>query len=108
LWGTGEVYREFLFVDDLAGACVYLMDNYDSSEIINIGTGKDLTIKELAEKIKSITGFDGGIKWDKSKPDGTKRKKLDVGKLNKTGWNPKISLEAGIGVTYKWFLENNK
>jgi GDP-L-fucose synthase len=106
LWGTGEVYREFLFVDDLADACVYLMNNYDSSKIINIGTGEDLTIKGLAEKIKSVVGFEGEIKWDTSKPDGTKRKRLDVGRLNATGWKPKTDFNEGLQMTYSWFAEN--
>jgi len=106
LWGTGGVYREFLFVDDLADACVYLMNNYDSSEVINIGTGEDLTIKELANKIKGIVSFKGEIKWDTSKPDGTKRKKLNVNKLDKTGWKPKISFDDGIKMTYDWFVNN--
>lgn len=108
LWGTGKVYREFLYVDDLADACVFLINNYNSSEIINIGTGKDLTIRELAEKVKKIVGFKGKIRWDVSKPDGTKRKKLDVSRLKKTGWKPKTELEPGIKKAYKWFLDNVK
>lgn len=106
LWGTGMVYREFLFVDDLADALVYLMNNYDNSEIINIGTGEDLTIKELAEKIKKLSGFEGEIIWDISRPDGVKRKKLDIGNLNKTGWKSKTNFDEGIKKTYDWFVNN--
>lgn len=106
LWGTGNAFREFLYVDDMADASVYLMENYDSPEIVNIGTGKDLTIKELAELVKSIVGFKGEIKWDTSKPDGTPRKQLDVTKLFETGWKPKVSLESGIKKEYEWFLKH--
>jgi len=106
LWGTGKVFREFLYVDDMAQACVFLMNHYDGPEIINIGSGKDLTIKELAKKIKKIVGFKGRIIWDKSRPDGTPKKLLDVSKLNGLGWKSKISLEEGIKKEYQWFLEN--
>ena len=106
LWGTGEVYREFLHVDDMADACVFLMQKYNSSEIINIGTGQDLKIKELAQLIKKIVGFKGRIVWDKTKPNGTPKKQLNVSKLFKLGWQPKISLEEGIDSEYKWFVEN--
>ncbi len=106
LWGTGEVYREFLFIDDLADACIFLMQNYNESEIINIGTGQDITIKELAELVKKITGYKGGILWDKTKPDGTPRKLLDVAKLHSIGWMAKTSLEEGIKKTYKWYISN--
>lgn len=106
LWGSGNVFREFLYVDDMADACVFLMQNYDSSEIINIGTGKDLKIKELAELVKKITDFIGKIVWDTSKPDGTPKKQLDVSRLIALGWKPKISLEEGIKKEYAWFLEN--
>lgn len=106
LWGTGTPFREFLFVDDLADACVFLMDNYNSSDIVNIGTGKDITIKELAELIRNITGFSGEIKWDPAKPDGTPRKLLDVSKINSLGWKAKTSIEDGIKETYKWYLNN--
>ncbi len=108
LWGTGNVYREFLYVDDMASACVFLMKNYNSSEIINIGTGKDLKIRELAQLVKMIVGFSGKIIWDSSKPDGTPKKQLDVSKLFKLGWKPRISLEEGIKKEYEWFLENFK
>ena len=106
VWGTGEPYREFLFVDDLADACVFLMENYtckDIGEFINVGTGKDLKIKKLAEIIKGIVGFNGKIILDRSKPDGTPRKLLDVLRINKLGWRPRISLEDGIKRTYGWF-----
>jgi len=106
LWGTGNVFREFLYVDDMADACVYLMEKYNDPEIINIGTGEDLTIRELAELVKEIVGFKGEIVWDTDKPDGTPRKKLDVERLFKTGWKPKVKLEKGIKKEYDWFLNN--
>ncbi len=106
LWGTGTPKREFLHVDDLADACVYLMNNYSSEEIINIGTGKDVSIKELAEKIKKIIGFAGEIVWDTQKPDGTPRKLLDVSKLNNLGWKHEIDLDKGLKMTISYFLEN--
>jgi GDP-L-fucose synthase len=106
LWGTGEVYREFLFVDDLADTCVFLMNNYAQSEIINIGTGQQILVKDLAEKIKKIVEFEGEIKWDTSKPTGTLRKQLDVNKLTKLGWQPITRFSEGIKMTYKWFLDN--
>ncbi len=106
IWGTGSPRREFLHVDDLADACVFLMNKYDRDEILNIGVGEDLTIRELAELIKTVTGYAGGIQFDKSKPDGTPRKLLDVSRLRATGWRPRIGLEEGIRRTYAWFLEN--
>lgn len=106
LWGTGEAYREFLYVDDLADACIFLMNNYNDSEIINVGTGKDLSIKKLAQFIKTITQFKGKIKWDTSKPDGAPRKLLNVDRLSKLGWKPKISLKMGLEKTYRWFLQH--
>lgn len=105
LWGTGAPRREFLHVDDLAGACLFLMDNYNDSGIINIGTGEDTTIKELAGLVAEIVGFKGGINWDTSKPDGTPRKLLDVSKLKSLGWSPKIKLKDGIRRTYDWYLK---
>ncbi|KKT42788.1 MAG: GDP-fucose synthetase [Microgenomates group bacterium GW2011_GWC1_44_37] len=108
LWGTGNVYREFLYVDDMADACVYLMEHYDSSEIINIGTGVDLKIKELAQIIKKIVGFKGKIVWDSTKPDGTPKKLLDVSRLLSLGWKPQMELEKGIGIEYDWFINNFK
>lgn len=106
LWGTGNIYREFLFADDLADACIFLMQSYDGSEIINIGTGEDLTIRELAEKVKKITGFTGKIAWDPSKPDGTPKKQLDVTRLFSLGWKPTTDLTQGIEIEYKWFKKN--
>ncbi|MFH1662244.1 MAG: GDP-L-fucose synthase [Candidatus Falkowbacteria bacterium] len=106
IWGSGLPRREFLHVDDLAGACLFLMENYDDSEIVNIGTGEDITIFELAELIKNIIGFKGNIICDKNKPDGTLHKLLDVSKINQIGWSYNISLEVGIEKTYKWFLDN--
>lgn len=106
MWGTGKPRREFLHVDDLADACIYLMNNYNHSEIINIGTGRDIEIIELANLIKRIVGFKGEIKNDLSKPDGTPRKLLDVSKLHSMGWRHKIRLEDGIKSTYEWFLKN--
>ena len=108
LWGTGKPKREFLHVDDLADACVYLMNNYDRSEIINIGTGEDISIKKLAEIIKRIVGFRGNIKWDIKKPDGTPRKLLNVNRLHNLGWKHKINLEDGIRITYRWFIKQAK
>jgi GDP-L-fucose synthase len=105
IWGTGSPRREFLHVDDLADACVFLMKHYDESEIINIGVGKDLSISELADLIKEIVGFKGNIHYDSSRPDGTPRKLLDVGKLEALGWQPKISLRQGIEMTYRWYVE---
>lgn len=106
IWGTGKPRREFLHVDDLADACVFLMNNYDGSEIVNIGVGKDITIAELAELIKKIIGYEGRIVYDSLMPDGTPRKLLDVGKLASLGWEAQISLERGIESTYNWFLEH--
>jgi len=106
LWGTGSPYREFLHVDDMADACVFLMKSYDDGSIINIGTGQDLKIRELAQTVKKIIGFKGKIVWDSSKPNGTPKKQLNVNKLFKLGWKPKISLEDGILREYKWYIEN--
>lgn len=106
VWGTGKSLREFMHVDDMADACVYLMENYDYSDIgefVNIGVGKDITIKELVELIKEIVGFEGEIKYDTSKPDGTPRKLMEVSRLNGLGWKAKVSLKDGIKDTYKWF-----
>lgn len=107
LWGSGEPYREFLFVDDLAEACVFLLDRCDAKDIgefVNIGKGEDIRIKELAHLIKGIAGFGGEIRYDPSKPDGTPRKLLDISKMRSLGWAPKTSLEEGIKKTYEWYL----
>jgi GDP-L-fucose synthase len=106
IWGTGAPRREFLHVDDLADACLFLMKHYNESEIINIGWGKDQTIRELAELIADIVGFKGDLKWDTDKPDGTPQKLLDVSRLDKLGWRPKIELEEGIRQVYQWYLGN--
>jgi GDP-L-fucose synthase len=104
LWGTGAPRREFLHVDDLADACVFLMNHYDESEIINIGWGNDQTILELEKLVSKIVGFTGSIKWDTAKPDGTPQKLLDVARLANLGWQPKITLGDGIRQSYKWYL----
>ncbi len=106
IWGTGSPRREFLHVDDLADACVFLMNKYDRDEILNIGVGEDLTIRELAELIRDVVGYSGEIRYDTGKPDGTPRKLLDVSRLRATGWRPKIGLKEGIQRTYAWYLDN--
>jgi GDP-L-fucose synthase len=106
LWGSGTPMREFLFVDDLAAAVVFALENKLPDYLYNVGTGVDLTIKELAETIQKITGHSGGIVWDSSKPDGTPRKLMDSHKMHELGWKHKVSLEEGIAKTYQWFLEN--
>ena len=103
LWGTGEPQREFLHVDDLADACVFLLEQTDETRLINIGVGKDITIQELAELISDIVGFDGAIDHDRSKPDGSPRKLLDVARLNTLGWRPKTTLREGINNTVEWY-----
>lgn len=108
LWGTGTPRREFLHVDDLASATIYLAENYDSSEHINVGTGVDIKIIELATLISSIIGYEGEVRWDTEKPDGTLRKVLDTTKLKEIGWEPTYSLENGIKDTYNWFLANSE
>lgn len=108
LWGNGTVRREFLYVDDMADACVYLMEHYDSSEIMNIGYGRDQTIKSLADTVKKIVGFPSDVRWDTTKPNGTPRKQLDVTRLFRLGWKPKVNLEKGIGMEYEWFLDHEK
>ncbi len=107
VWGTGQPRREFLHVDDLAAACIFLMHNYDQSEIINIGTGKDISIADLAALVKNIMGYEGKIVYDHSKPDGTPRKLLDVSKITALGWQPQISLRQGIESTYRWFIRKH-
>ncbi|MEK7555847.1 MAG: GDP-L-fucose synthase [Patescibacteria group bacterium] len=106
MWGTGNAKREFLHVNDLALASVFLMNQYDNSDIINVGTGEDVTIKELAEKIKAVVGYEGEINWDTTKPDGTPRKLLDVTKLHALGWKHTIPLDQGIVSTYEWYKKN--
>jgi len=106
VWGTGTPRREFLHVDDMADASVYLMNNYDGEEIVNVGVGEDVTIKELAEIVKDVVGFEGELRFDTSKPDGTPRKLLDVTKLNEAGWKAKVKLVDGVNSTYNWFVKN--
>lgn len=106
VWGSGKPRREFLHVDDLADACYHLMQTYNESEIINIGSGRDITVAELANLVKEIVGFTGEIVFDEGKPDGTPRKLLDSSRINAMGWVPKITLREGIETTYQWFLEH--
>lgn len=108
VWGTGSPLREFLHVDDLADAVVFLMEKYSGLGHLNVGSGKEVTIKELAELVKEVVGFEGGLVWDSSKPDGTPRKLMDSSKLAGLGWTPKVSLKDGLVDTYKWYLENLK
>jgi GDP-L-fucose synthase len=108
VWGTGSPRREFLYVDDLADALCFLMERYDSPEIINVGWGEDVTIAELARTIADIVGFRGGIVFDRSKPDGTPRKLLDVGKIGALGWRARTPLQDGIRATYRWYLASTK
>ena len=104
IWGSGTPRREFLHVDDLADACVFLLDSYDGSEIVNIGVGRDLTIRELAEMIAEIVGFEGDLRFDAGKPDGTPVKRLDVSRLRALGWEAKIPLRQGLEETYGWYV----
>lgn len=105
-WGDGSPLREFLYVDDLANLCVFLMNNYSGEETVNAGTGKELTIKELAETVKRVTGFEGEIEWDTTKPNGTPRKLLDVSKATRLGWKYSVELEEGVKLAYEDFLNN--
>lgn len=106
LWGTGKPRREFLYVEDLADACLFVLNHYDQNQIINIGTGEDVTIAELAGMIQQTVEYQGEVVWDSSKPDGTPRKLLDVSKLKSLGWKPRLSLREGIAQTYRWYAEN--
>ena len=105
VWGTGSPMREFLHVDDLADACFFLLQNYDEQDFVNVGTGEDCTIKELAETIKEVVGFEGELVWNTDKPDGTPRKLMDVSRLHKMGWKHSIDLRKGIEMTYEVFKE---
>ena len=107
IWGTGTPRREFLHVDDLAKACRFLLEKYNSPEIVNIGCGEDVTIRELAELVCEVIGFKGTLEFDTTKPDGTPRKLLDISRIRSLGWEPKISLKEGVTTTYAWFLENH-
>lgn len=106
VWGTGTPRREFLHVDDLAQACLVLLQHYDSPDTINVGLGDDMPIKELAETVASVIGYQGAIEWDSAKPDGMPRKLLDTTRINELGWKPQISLRDGLASTYEWYLAN--
>jgi GDP-L-fucose synthase len=106
VWGSGTPRREFLHSDDLADACVFLLENYNSPDVVNIGFGDDVTIRELAETVCDVVGFEGQLAFDSSKPDGTPRKLMDSSKLFALGWKPRIALRDGIADAYRWFLEN--
>lgn len=106
LWGTGTPLREFLYVDDMADACVFLLENYSGEQHVNIGTGKEVTIRELAETVKSVVDYRGQIVWDQTMPDGTPRKLTDVTKLHGLGWQHKVELEEGVRLAYEWFKSN--
>lgn len=106
VWGSGTPLREFLYSEDMADACIYLMENYEGNDFFNIGTGKEIAIKDLAELIKEVIGYEGEIIWDSSKPDGTPRKLLDVSRLESQGWKYKMELKDGVKEAYKWYLEN--
>lgn len=107
IWGTGAPRREFLYIDDLADACVFLMENYDGSDILNVGVGEDISIADLAKLVGDVVGYKGGIVYDSSKPDGTPRKLLDVTRLHSLGWKAKTGLREGIEKTYDWYKNNN-
>ena len=106
VWGSGTPRREFLHVDDLADACFFLLENYDSPEIVNIGCGEDVSIKELAETVCEVLGFEGSLVFDTSKPDGTPRKLMNIGRLLALGWKPRVNLKEGIRDAHEWFLKN--
>ncbi|MBQ9332830.1 MAG: GDP-L-fucose synthase [Lachnospiraceae bacterium] len=106
LWGTGTPLREFLYVDDMADACVFLLENYEGEQHVNIGTGKEVTIAQLADIVKNTVGYEGEIVWNKDMPDGTPRKLTDVSKLHGLGWTHKIELEEGVRLAYEWFKDN--
>ena len=105
-WGDGTPMREFMYSDDIADACVFAMDHYENAELINVGSGEDVSIKELAETIASVTGYKGEIVWDTTKPNGTPKRPLDYSKISKLGWKPKYKLREGLEKSYQWFLEN--
>jgi GDP-L-fucose synthase len=106
MWGTGTPRREFLHVDDLARACLHLLEHYDAPEPINVGVGDDVTIRELAGTVARVVGFSGALKWDPTRPDGTPRKLLDVSRMTRLGWKPEVRLDDGIRATYAWFVEH--
>ena len=106
IWGTGAPRREFLHVDDMASACIHLMVHYNSSEIINIGSGQEISIRDLAERIQHLVRYQGRLEFDTSKPDGTPLRRLDISRLLATGWSPRIGLDEGLAQTYRWYSEN--
>ena len=106
IWGTGQVRREFLHADDAADALVFLMERYDDPQIVNVGTGEDLTIAELARLVQRVVGFEGELRFDAARPDGTPRKQLDVSRLTALGWRARVPLEDGVRATYRWYLEH--
>lgn len=106
VWGTGSPLREFLHVDDLADAVLFLMDRYSGLDHVNVGSGREVSIKELAELVKEVVGFNGALVWDTTKPDGTPRKLMDNSTLAAMGWEPRIELKEGLVETYRWYLEN--
>ena len=108
LWGTGSPLREFLYVDDMADACVYLLEHYSGEQHVNIGTGKELTIAQLAQIVKKTVGYQGEIVWNSEMPDGTPRKLTDVSKLHSLGWHHKVELEEGVALAYEWFVQNEQ
>ena len=108
VWGTGTPLREFLYVDDMADACVFLMENYNGEQHVNIGTGEEVSIRELAETIKEVVGFKGKLVFNTEMPDGTPRKLTTVDKLHELGWTHKVGLNEGIKLAYSWFVENYK
>ncbi len=108
LWGTGTPLREFLYVDDMADACVFLLEHYDGEQHVNIGTGREVTIRELADTVRRVVGYQGEIVWNPDIPDGTQRKLTDVTKLHNLGWTHKVELEEGVQLAYDWFRENVK
>lgn len=108
IWGSGSPLREFLFSDDLGDACIHLLENYSKEGILNVGTGVDVSIKELAELIREVVGFEGELDWDRSKPDGTPRKLLDVSRIAEEGWKAKTTLREGVVATYRWFCDHRR
>jgi GDP-L-fucose synthase len=106
LWGTGAARREFLHVDDLARACVHLLERYDDDAPVNVGTGEDITIRDLAVTVAAVVGYEGNLAWDTTKPDGTPRKLLDISRVAALGWRPRLSLQEGLEATYRWYVEN--
>ena len=107
MWGTGSPLREFLHADDMADACVYLMKTYDEEQFVNIGVGEDISIKNLAELIQATVGYEGELRWNTDKPDGTPRKLMDVSRLRAMGWAPRIGLREGIEGAYRWYVANS-